>query len=112
MQVPKNAHATIEGNIRHIRQLINSTQSTDIQQAHNARHASIVQIYILTINRQQHKQHTIAILRYIRCKLHKIVIKQINVGRMQQATTRHDIGGGTQHKEIRVAMHTRQTKSM
>ena len=51
------------------------------------------------------KQHAKAILRSMRYELHKIIIKQINAGRIQQATTKHDIGGGMQHREIRVATH-------
>jgi hypothetical protein len=51
------------------------------------------------------KQHIKAILRSMKYELHKIVMKHINAGRIQQATAKHDIGGGIQHREIRVATH-------
>ena len=55
------------------------------------------------------KQHDKAILRSMKYELHKIVMKQINAGRIQQATTKHDIGGGMQHREIRMAAVAQQT---
>ena len=45
----------------------------------------------------------------IKYELHKIVMKHINAGRIQQATAKHDIGGGMQHREIRMAAVAQQT---
>ena len=68
-----------------------------------------VQILHKAQRRRETKQHAeaIAILRSsnMRCELHKIVMKQINAGRIQQATAKHDIGGGMQHRKIRLATH-------
>ena len=41
----------------------------------------------------------------IKYELHKIVMKHINAGRIQQTTAKHDTGGGIQNREIRVATH-------
>jgi len=62
----------------------------------------------ITQRRRRAKQHAKAILRSMRYELHKIVMKQINAGRIQQATAKHDIGGGMQHREIRMTAVAQQ----
>ena len=36
-------------------------------------------------------------------------MKHINAGRIQQATAKHDIGGGIQNREIRITAVAQQT---